>query len=251
MSLPAEFQPLVRFGEFQLDLEAGELRNNGSKSSLQGQPLQILSLLLENPGRVVTREELKKELWPSDTFVDFDQSLNRAVNRLREALGDSAEQPRFVETLPRRGYRFIAPVAKDEPNVDPGLSTAHQSPITLNLISRDVAAPITAPTSHPPTRRPEWNRRIIAIFIFTILFLISVALFFRQQLVHNRDVSANNLEITKLTDNGKVQNVAISPDGRYVAYSVFLREKQELRLRQVATRERRANTSPDPATSLD
>jgi len=113
MSLPAEFQPLIRFGEFQLDLETAELRRNGDKSSLQGQPLQILTMLVENPGRMVTREELKKKLWPSDTFVDFDQSLNRAVNRLREALGDSAEHPRFVETLPRRGYRFIAPVAKD------------------------------------------------------------------------------------------------------------------------------------------
>src|SRR6478672_6837831 len=101
MSLPAESQPLIRFGEFQLDLDAAELRSNGSKTSLQGQPLQILVVLLENPGRLVTREELKKKLWPSDTFVDFDQSLNRAVNRLREALGDSAENPRFVETLPR------------------------------------------------------------------------------------------------------------------------------------------------------
>ena len=113
MSLPAESQPLIRFGEFLLDCETAELRRNGNKSSLQGQPLQILVVLLENPGRLVTREELKKKLWPSDTFVDFDQSLNRAVNRLREALGDSAENPRYVETLPRRGYRFIAPVAKD------------------------------------------------------------------------------------------------------------------------------------------
>ena len=100
----------VYFGEFQLDLDTAELRNNGSKSSLIGQPLQILTTLLEHPGEVVTREELKKKLWHDDTFVDFDQSLNKAVNRLREALNDSAEHPRFIETLPRRGYRFIGSV---------------------------------------------------------------------------------------------------------------------------------------------
>src|SRR4030095_5032567 len=94
----------VQFGEFQVDLDTAELRNNGNKSSLVGQPLQILIELLERPGELVTREELKKKLWPDDTFVDFDQSLNKAVNRLREALKDSAEHPRFIETLPRRGY---------------------------------------------------------------------------------------------------------------------------------------------------
>jgi len=100
----------VYFGEFQLDLDSAELRNNGSRSSLIGQPLQILTALLERPGELVTREELKKKLWPEDTFVDFDQSLNKAVNRLREALNDSAEHPRFIETLSRRGYRFIGSV---------------------------------------------------------------------------------------------------------------------------------------------
>src|SRR5215471_3050456 len=97
----------IHFGEFQLDLDTAELRNNGTTSSLVGQPLQILTVLLERPGELVTREELKKRLWPDDTFVDFDQSLNKAVKRLREALKDSAERPRFIETLPRRGYRFI------------------------------------------------------------------------------------------------------------------------------------------------
>src|SRR5712691_10246568 len=103
----------VRFGSFELDLRAGELRKQGVKIKLQEQPFQILALLLEQPGQVVTREELRSRLWPSDTFVDFDHSLNKAINKLREALGDSAENPRFVETLPRRGYRFIA--GGDEP----------------------------------------------------------------------------------------------------------------------------------------
>ena len=104
----------VRLGEFELDLRTAELRNNGYRSILQGQPFQVMTVLLERPGELVTREELKKRLWPSDTFVDFDHSLNKAVNRLREALHDSAEKPRYVETITRRGYRLIAPVERIE-----------------------------------------------------------------------------------------------------------------------------------------
>ena len=100
----------VRFGTFEVDLRLGELRKNGIRVKLTGQPFQILVILLEHPGDLVTREQLQGRLWPSDTFVDFDRGLNAAINRVREALGDSAENPRFVETLPRRGYRFIAPV---------------------------------------------------------------------------------------------------------------------------------------------
>ena len=97
----------VRFGEFELDLRAGELRKQGIKLKLQEQPFQILSMLLEHPGEVVTREELRSKLWPADTFVDFDHGLNKSINKLREALGDSAENPRFIETLAKRGYRFM------------------------------------------------------------------------------------------------------------------------------------------------
>ena len=103
---------LVRFGAFEVDLRAGELRKDGAKLKLTGQPFQVLTILLEQPGEVVTREELQKRLWP-DTFVDVDHNLNTAINKIREVLGDSAESPRFVETLPRRGYRFIAPVGGD------------------------------------------------------------------------------------------------------------------------------------------
>src|SRR6478752_2857763 len=95
---------------FEVNLRQGELRKNGIRVKLTGQPFQILVILLEHPGDLVTREQLQRRLWPSDTFVDFDRGLNAAINRVREALGDSAENPRFVETLPRRGYRFIAPV---------------------------------------------------------------------------------------------------------------------------------------------
>jgi DNA-binding winged helix-turn-helix (wHTH) protein len=101
---------IARFSVFELDLTTGELRKNGAKLRLQEQPFRVLALLLERTGDVVTREEIRQKLWPADTFVDFDHSLNTAVNKLHEVLGDSASSPRYVETLARRGYRFVAPV---------------------------------------------------------------------------------------------------------------------------------------------
>src|SRR5205823_10876202 len=108
-----------RFCAFELDAQSGELRKNGSKLKIQEQPLQILAMLLERPGVPVTREELRNHLWPADTFVDFDHSINAGIKRLREVLSDDPENPRFIETLPRRGYRFIAPV---HPGPDVALS---------------------------------------------------------------------------------------------------------------------------------
>jgi DNA-binding winged helix-turn-helix (wHTH) protein len=113
MPVPQSNSRIVRFGVFELDLSAGELRKNGVKLRLQEQPFQVLAMLLERAGEVVTREELRQKLWPSDTFVDFDHSLNTAVNKVREVIGDSASNPRYVETLARRGYRFIAPVHRE------------------------------------------------------------------------------------------------------------------------------------------
>lgn len=115
MAVPQNSARVVRFGVFELDRSAGELRKSGVRLRLQGQPLQVLALLLDRAGEVVTREELQRQLWPSDTFVDFDHSLNTAINKVREALGDSASSPRYVETLARRGYRFIAPVQSNTP----------------------------------------------------------------------------------------------------------------------------------------
>ena len=101
---------VARFGVFELDLQSRELHKQGMKIRLQGQPVEILVMLLERPGEVVTREELQKKLWPADTFVDFEQGLNNAMKRLRAALDDDAESPHFIETLPRHGYRFIGSV---------------------------------------------------------------------------------------------------------------------------------------------
>ncbi len=108
--------PVVRFATFELDLRAGELHNAGAKVRLQDKPFRLLAALLERPGELVTREELCGRLWPSDTFVDFDNSLNNAVNRVRAALGDAADHPRFVETVGGYGYRFIAPVETVPPS---------------------------------------------------------------------------------------------------------------------------------------
>jgi TolB-like protein/Flp pilus assembly protein TadD len=122
---------IVRFGAFELDEGAGELRRAGIKIRLQDQPLLILQILLEQPGKVVTREELRKRVWPSDTFVDFDHGINNAVKRLREALGDTAEIPRYIETLPRRGYRFVERIQSK----DKGLRSVAVLP--LENLSRD------------------------------------------------------------------------------------------------------------------
>lgn len=106
---------VLRFANFEVDLRTGELRRGGRKVKLQGQPFQILAMLVERPGELVTRESLRKRLWPADTFVDFEHSLNTAVKKLRQALGDAADHPRFIETLPRRGYRFTGAVEEVEP----------------------------------------------------------------------------------------------------------------------------------------
>ena len=100
----------IRFGVFQLDLREQQLLRKGIRLKLQGQPFSILLTLLSQPGKVVTKEELRRKLWPDGVFIDFDHSLGTAINKLREVMDDSADNPRFVETLPRRGYRFIAPV---------------------------------------------------------------------------------------------------------------------------------------------
>src|SRR5467141_5059828 len=110
MALETRSSAILRFGVFEVDVRSGELRKQGVRVKLQEQPFQVLRVLLKCPGEVVTREELRNQNWPADTFVDFDNNLNTAINKLREALGDAADNPRFIETLPRRGYRFIAPV---------------------------------------------------------------------------------------------------------------------------------------------
>jgi DNA-binding winged helix-turn-helix (wHTH) protein len=113
----AELAPsaVLRFGDFEVDLRAGVLHKRGVRLRLGAKSIQVLAALLEHPGRLVTREALQRRLWPEDVFVDFENNLNTAIGRLREALGDSADRPRFVETLPKRGYRFIGTLSDEPP----------------------------------------------------------------------------------------------------------------------------------------
>ena len=110
MRLSGSGKRIVRFGMYEADLQQLFLSKGGLRVKLQGQPFRVLALLLENPGKLVTRDEIRQKLWPADTFVEFDDGLNTAIKKLRGALSDSADNPRFIETVPRRGYRFLAPV---------------------------------------------------------------------------------------------------------------------------------------------
>src|SRR5215510_13050770 len=140
--------PIRRFGIFEFDRAAGELCKQGTKIKLQGQPIEILAMLLERPGQVVSREEIQKKLWPADTFVDFEHSLNAAVKRLRDALDDSTETPRYIETLPRRGYRFIGKIREEAPEVLPAVRADIAPRRDLGwLRSASVAAAILAAIS--------------------------------------------------------------------------------------------------------
>src|ERR1039458_9437167 len=110
MEAPASFGHRVRAGLFEVDLGSREVHKSGRKVGLQEQPFRVLAMLLERPGEVITREELQARVWPADTFVSFDEGINTAIRKLRIAFDDSADNPRFIETIPRRGYRFVAPV---------------------------------------------------------------------------------------------------------------------------------------------
>jgi cholera toxin transcriptional activator len=128
---PEEATRVVRFGVFEVDLRTVELRKQGVRIRLPSQSFQVLAALLLRPGELVTREELKQKLWPSDSFGDFEHGLNAAVNRVRDALGDSSDNPRFVETLHRRGYRFIAPVESSQTEQSPSATQQHSKPRKL------------------------------------------------------------------------------------------------------------------------
>src|SRR5881396_1332738 len=144
---------ILRFGVFELDVRTGELRKHGIKLRLQGKPLQVLQALVERPGEVVTREELQRRLWSSNVFVDFDNGLNTAANRLRIALGDSAENPRYIETLARVGYRFIAPIEVVEP---------------------------TASAAEPPPQTPRFSLTAVVVSTLLVFAAIGSVLTFRR-----------------------------------------------------------------------
>src|SRR5450755_2142289 len=145
---------VVRFGTYEVSLQSGEVRKAGLKIRVQQQPMKLLEILLERPGEVVTREELRGRVWPNESFGDFDQALNIAIGKLRSALGDSAENPRFIETLPKRGYRFIAYISVVDADI---------GPMKLESPVRDVPGTSGGLTTVPvaPSRRPWPKRRFI------------------------------------------------------------------------------------------
>ena len=202
---------LIRFGTFEVDLESGELRKGGAKLKLSGQPFQVLAILLEQPGAVVTREELQKRLWP-DTFVDVDHSLNTSINKIRDALGDSAESPRFVETLPRRGYRFIAPVE--------GVAS---STIAVEPIGSNVPKTLGA--------RGRALRLLVLPGVCVLLVGAGISLYKYRHVATAPVVHA----LTRITFDDGLQNEATwSPDGRFIAYSSDRGGKFDIWVQQVS-----------------
>ena len=206
---------VTRFGLFEADFRNGELRRSGVRIKLQDQPLQILGLLLEKPGEIVSREELRARLWPANTFVDFDHSLNTAVKRLRDALGDTADNPRFVETIARRGYRFIAPVTSE----------------VATSIASEAPPPETWTTKHQ-------------VLLVAMIALLASALIGGWSIGRRSTVSApiriSERRVTANPSELPLNSAVISRDGKYVAYS----DAQGLFLRVLETNETRSVNLP-------
>jgi Tol biopolymer transport system component/DNA-binding winged helix-turn-helix (wHTH) protein len=197
----------VRFATFEVDLRAGEVRKGGVRLKLGGQPFQVLAILLERPGQVVTREELQKRLWP-DTFVDVDHNLNTAINKIREALNDVAESPRFVETLPRRGYRFIGVVEKAVGTKGPEECNAERE---------------------APARKIR--RTTVVLLVLAALGIVGIAASLAWR--HPSTPSARTL--TRITfEDGLQTGATWSPDGRYIAYASNRGGKFDIWVQQIS-----------------
>jgi DNA-binding winged helix-turn-helix (wHTH) protein/Tol biopolymer transport system component len=210
----------LRFGNFEVDPRAGELRKAGVKLKLSGQPFQVLCILLERPGEVSTREALQKRLWPN-TFVDVEHNLNTAINKIREVLGDSAESPRFVETLPRRGYRFIAPVQGGVPS--------------SGQLAEDVPAP------PPKTRR----RPLYYVLALIGALIVAVgALDFWKTIFPTQRVP-RVLSFTKLTNDGRAKNGPMVTDGSRIYFTEWLPDGHSLIL-QVSVKGGDTTPLPEP-----
>jgi DNA-binding winged helix-turn-helix (wHTH) protein len=194
----------VRFGLFELDLKAAQLTRNGTNIRLPQQPLMLLSVLVESPGEIVTREQLRQRLWPSDIFIDFDHGLNKSMQKLREALGDSAGSPRYIETIPRVGYRFIAPVR------DGIRSQAREVETEVHQIP-----PPNVPTL-PPGAGADNNRRMRwPLLAAGILAIGAMAAAFSYS-SHVRPAVSKYTQLTNFTDSATTP--ALSPDGHILAF---------------------------------
>jgi DNA-binding winged helix-turn-helix (wHTH) protein len=176
MGAPALAKRLYRFGLFSADAESGKLLREGLRVKLQDQPFRVLCLLLEHAGQVVTREELRQSLWSSDTYVEFDGSLNAALKRLRYALGDSPDNPIFIETLPKRGYRFVAPVTVEE---SVGNAWVTQDKGDETYAAKGDSPEDTAPVPSTQPERAHWRQRLLFGFALALLVAAGVASYHR------------------------------------------------------------------------
>ncbi len=195
----------VRFGPFEADLRAGELRKHGVKLKLVGQPFEVLAMLLESPGQLVTREELRTRLWPTDTFVDFDHGLNAAVNKLRDALSESAEKPTYVETLPRRGYRFISAV--DLPDS-----------LGLKLPVPEMPASLESPVVVAETQIPSrYGRRRVFVTALVLVVILAVVFGFDPGGVRHRLVGQPSVPRIQSIAVLPLENLSKDPEQEYFA----------------------------------
>jgi Tol biopolymer transport system component/DNA-binding winged helix-turn-helix (wHTH) protein len=210
---------IVRFGIFEANLETGELRRNGARVKLQDQPFQLLALLLARPGEIVTREELRSRLWSDDTFVDFDHGLNAAIRRLRDALGDSADNPRFVETLSRRGYRFVAPVQAQTNEATEKERQESDSGSSAGLYWR------------------------VALAVVIVLLAGSGAGWIAARHFNPaaKDIKFTELRLTANPSDDPVFNAVISADGKYLAFT----DRKGFYLKVVATGETHSIVLPE------
>ena len=177
MKTPASSSRRVRSGLFEIDLSSGEVHKSGRKVALQEQPFRVLAMLLEHPGTVVTREELQSRLWPADTYVGFDEGLNTAIRKLRLAFGDVADNPRFVETVPRRGYRFIAPVSQTPPDQTEGSPASADAPADAGAareVPTESAAPDKARVAPDIGLPSAWSRRSAMVVVAAAAAMVVV-----------------------------------------------------------------------------
>ena len=233
---------VLRFGVFELDVRSGDLRRSGVRVHLQEQPLKLLQCLLERPGELVTRDELRRRLWPNDTFVDFDHGVNAAVKRLREALADSADTQRFIETLPKRGYRFIAPVVR--PDAD-RLTPAHPA-ISGSVANAQTA--VEAETGRAGASR--WHRWLVPAGAMAIVAaLATLAAWLRPPVAADPAPSMHMRPLTTLT--GSESGPTFSPDGTQVAFAWDgeQRDNSDIYVKLVGSTEVRRLTT-DPATDF-
>jgi len=235
MPSSSSIPPVVRFGTFELDVRSGELRRQGVRVKLQEQPLRILLMLLENPGQIVTREELRARIWPADTFVEFDQGVYSALRRLREALADSADSPRYVETVPRRGYRFIAPVERNGAGPEAvGRTEPAEAPQFRKELATESGAQPGSEASRKTLRFGFPSRKAAALLAAALLAGAGIGFWLRLR-QHMQIPVAGIVTVQRLTDFvGMEEFPAISPDGKTVAFTADKTGQRQIWVRLIS-----------------